>query len=138
MIITPQSIFVSLNISQLPLECGMSPRCGMTLLHNYRNITIEVCEREAELNHAFDLQHPGCYQLSPRDLFKLFNINIISTISWSGNFPLIRNFIRFYQLLEIRIIIEQRRHILCHVCIINATLWSCIFGRISISRRIFV
>jgi hypothetical protein len=26
----------------------------MTLLHNYRNITIEVCEREAELNHAFE------------------------------------------------------------------------------------
>jgi hypothetical protein len=54
MIITPQSIFVSLNISQLPLVCGTSPRCGMIILHNYRNITIEVREREAEINHAFD------------------------------------------------------------------------------------
>jgi hypothetical protein len=54
MIITPQTIFVSLNISQLPLVCGTSPRSGMTLLHNYRNITIDVCEREAELNHAFE------------------------------------------------------------------------------------
>jgi hypothetical protein len=54
MIITQHSIFASLNISQLPLVCGTRPRCGMTLLYNYRNITIEVCGREAELNHAFD------------------------------------------------------------------------------------
>jgi hypothetical protein len=73
MIITPQSIFVSLSISQLPLVCGTSPRCGMTLLHNYLNITIEVCEREAELNHAFEVTHHWCeiFRQQPPYLYTL-------------------------------------------------------------------